>query len=280
MFGPYGIYDGMGPGGFYGNGNASFPKNDCPPPKSDKIVSLSFSAHGCFLSCEKLSEGGVRITASGGNFSARDGTAFQLNFITYDAGFLDSLQKVITEHRLYSSNGFSEYVPGLSGELGDSFAAKYESGEEIHTSSNRTATVPDEAAKSFYALFRSEAQNCGFDFTTAGSNVKIYDDADEEYLQGTWRGKHFGWDCSAVFEGNRIKFFYDGMLTDDEEYVVVDGEVCRNLPAPGVTEPKKPKDYAPFCGFSTIKKKNGFTITAYFKKGTYSTGTLLRVREK
>ena len=39
----------------------------------------------------------------------------------------------------------------------------------------------------------------GYDFTSEGSNVKLFDDPDEEYVQGTWKGKHFGDDIEVTF---------------------------------------------------------------------------------
>ena len=136
-----------------------------------------------------------------------------------------------------------------------------------------------EAAKLIYDAFHEEALKNGLDFNTKGSNVKLYDDADEEFLQGTWKGTHFGREILAEFEGNRVKIYVDGKLTDDTEYIIFEGAVRPNRLKEGVTEPQSNHDYVEFEGCSCIRKMDEISLTAYFMKESYSTCRLLTQKQ-
>ena len=242
---------------------------------SREIVSFRYRNGSFSVSCEKNGDGSLRITSSGGNSRQRDGTAFGLNYTAGDDGFTGRLQELIETYALSRGNGHVTEVGGLPAGIGDTLSVAYESGEKLYKSSNQFRTVADDAGAAIYEAFHEKAVASGFDFTTAGSNVQLYDDADEQYLQGTWKGMHFGTDVAAEFEGNRVKIWYDGELTDDTEYVVFEGDVRPNRLREGVTEPQDAYDYEEFAVVSSFRKKNDIMIVAYFTKDSYSTCELL-----
>ncbi len=242
---------------------------------SREIVSFWYANGSFSVFCERNEDGSLQITSSGGNASRRDGTAFSLNYAAEDDGFSARLQELIEQYSLARKNGHVTHVNGLPAGIGDTLSVKYESGEKIYKTSNQFRTVQDDASAAIYEAFHEKAVANGLDFTTAGSNVQLYDDADEQYLQGTWKGTHFGREVVATFTGNRVKIWYDGELTDDTEYTIFEGDVRPNRLREGVTEPKDAYDYEEFAVVSSFRKKNKILIVAYFMKDSYSTCDLL-----
>lgn len=242
--------------------------------ESDDLVSFSFSDKNVSVSC-KIEDGKLSISSSGGNTSRRDGTRFILRYSTDDLSILAKLNKIIKDYNMAQRNGYSCTVDGLPGGCGDSISAEYASGEKLYLYSNQLPTVQHEAAKLIYDTFHEEAIKNGLDFNSKGSNVRLYDDADEEFLQGTWKGKHFGSEIIAEFTGGHVKISVDGKLTDDTDYIIYEGNIRTNRLAEGKTEAKSEHDYAEFEGCSCIRKKNKICLVAYFMKESYSTCDLI-----
>ena len=136
--------------------------------------------------------------------------------------------------------------------------------------------IPKEAEDEIYEVFHKNAIENGYDFTSEKSNVELYNDATKEYVQGTWKGKHFGSEYKVEFNGTKIKIYKDGKLTDEGWYKIIDGDIVNDKPKKGVTIPKDRSDYEEFSDISIMKKKNDFTITMYFMKDGYSTDDLLK----
>ena len=246
--------------------------------ESDELVSFSFSDRNVSVYCG-IENGVLVITSRGGNSSRRDGTLFSLKYQTDDMSILAKLNKIIKDYDMAKRNGYSCTVDGLPGGCGDYIRAEYASGEKLYMTSNQSPTVHYEAAKLIYDTFHEEALKNGLDFNTKGSNVKLYDDADEEFLQGAWKGMHFGREILAEFEGNRVKIYVDGKLTDDTEYIIFEGAVRPNRLKEGVTEPQSNHDYVEFEGCSCIRKMDEISLTAYFMKESYSTCRLLTQKQ-
>lgn len=246
--------------------------------ESDDLVSFSFSDKNVSVYCG-IEDGMLCVTSNGGNTTRRDGTRFSLRYNTDDMSILAKLNKVIKDYDMAKRNGYSCTVDGLPGGCGDSISAEYASGEKLYMYSNQMPTVHYEAAKLIYDIFHEEALKNGLDFNTKGSNVKLYDDADKDYLQGNWKGKHFGTEIIAEFEGEHVKIWCDGKLTDDTDYVIFEGNVRSNKLVEGVSEPTREYDYAEFEGCSCIRKKNEIMLTAYFMKESYSTCELLKQKK-
>ena len=242
---------------------------------SGEIVSFMYENGDFTVECA-LEDGVLHVRSRGGDYSARDGSAFDLDYTSEDVTFLDRLQELVAERELSQNNGYSVHVDGLPAGLGDCLSVLYASEEKLYKYSNEERILSDEDAEAIYDAFRDFAEANGLDFTTEGSNVTVYDDADEDYLQGTWKGTHFGTEYTAVFEGSHVKIFAGDELTDDTEYVVFQGSVRPNRLVSGVTAPNRPNDYEEFEGLSCFAKNNSFTLTAYFMKGSYSTCDLLR----
>ncbi len=242
--------------------------------ESDELVSFTFSDRNISAFCE-IENGKLIVTSNGGNTSRRDGTRFSLKYYTDNMFLLSKLNKIIKDYNLAKRNGYSCTVDGLPGGCGDSIRAEYASGEKLYMYSNQSCTVHFEAAKLIYDAFHEDALKNGFDFNTAGSNVKIYDDADRKFLQGKWKGKHFGREITAVFTGTTAKIFVDGKMTDNTEYIIYEGNVRPNKLKEGKTKAQSEYDYEEFEGCSCIRKKNKIMLTAYFLKESYSTCDLL-----
>lgn len=246
--------------------------------ESDELVKFSFQNRDFSVSCE-LKDDGLHMGATGGNSSRRDGTKFSLSYTTSDVSVLAKLNKIIKDFDMAKRNGYSCTVDGLPGGCGDSIKAEYTSGEKLYLYSNQSPTVHFDAVKQIYDAFHEDALKNGLDFNTAGSNVKLYDDADEEYLQGKWKGKHFGTQILAEFEGKHVRIYADGKLTDDTDYVIFQGCVRVNKLKEGKSQPQSDHDYEEFVGCSCMRKKNDFTMTAYFMKESYSTCDLLKQKD-
>ncbi len=243
---------------------------------SEDVVLFAYDAPDFRVRCEKNADGSVSVQSSGGDVAARDGSGFRLDYTAADDGFLEKLQQLVAAHDLTADNGRVVNVGGLPEGYGDTLSVTYASGERIYKSSNESRTVSDEAAVAIYEAFRDMAVKNGFDFTTEGSNAPLYDDADEAFLQGTWKGTHFGSEYVAVFTGNRVQIYCDGELTDDTEYVVVRGSIRPNRLKEGVRAPEDEHDYEEFHDMSSMRKKNDIFLVGYFTKDAYSTVDLLR----
>lgn len=242
---------------------------------SKEIVSFSYGGRGYSLNATKENDKLI-ISASGGSPSGRrDGTYFRIRLETEEFSILEKLQEIIEKYNVSNNNGYCLHVDGLPGGIGDQIHVEYESKEKIYKVSNQHPTVSDEAAKEFYDTFRECVKKHNLDFTSEGSNIQLYDDADEEYLQGTWNGKHFGKEISVTFEKNNVKIYVDGKLTDDTEYTIIDGDVVKNKLKEGKTKAETSFDYEYFNEVSIFKKKNYFTIVAYFMHESYSTCDLM-----
>ena len=243
--------------------------------KSDELMSFSFLNCVITASC-KLEDDGLHVFASGGNSDRRDGTRFQLKYCSCTNFLLEKLNRIIKQYDLARNNGYSCHVDGLPEGCGDSILAEYKSGEKLHMYSNQTPTVSFDASDAIYEAFHEDALKNGFDFNTSGSNVQLYDDANVQYLQGKWKGKHFGSEIIAVFTGCTVKIFVDGKMTDNTEYTIFEGKVRTNKLKQGKTKAESDYDYEEFEGCSCFAKKNSFTLTAYFMKQSYSTCDLLK----
>lgn len=243
--------------------------------KSRDILFFSYTGADFFVECEKENDA-LRILSRGGYSAQRDGTYFSLDYKSDDLSFLEILQKIIEDDEIAKDNGFVQRTDGLPEGLGDTIDVKYESGEAIYKSSNQAPTVSFDASQHIYDAFLELAEANGLDFTSAGSNVQLYDDADEEYLQGTWSGTHFGRQFTAEFEGSRVRIYCEGELTDDCEYVIYEGCVREDRLKEGVSEAESEYDYEEFSEISCFRKANDFTITAYFMKDSYSTDRLYK----
>ena len=239
-------------------------------PNSENIKVFSYQNGDFFLFCAKEADEALHIKSSGGNYMKRDGSAFILDYHTQNSGFLKELQNIISENELYKNDGYYVHINGLPQGVGDKFSVNYENGDTLKIYSNEEKMIPEKAANEFYELFKRKAVSSGYDFTTESSNVKIYDDPDTEFLQGTWEGTHFGCACKVIFEGNHVKIYYDGKLTDDTDYVISEGKIY----------PDKKDEKGNYINFSypltTMRKNNSFTLTAYFKKESYSSISLYR----
>ena len=220
----------------------------------------------------------ISVKASGGNSVVRDGTRFKLEYVSKETNLLEALNRTIKKHDVADDNGTIYEVAGLPEGLGDSIEVVYESNEKIYKSSNQNWIIPEEASEEFYKAFHKNAIENGFDFTTDKSNVKVYDDADEEYLEGTWEGRHFGDEIIVSFDEDNIEIRINGELVDDTEYIIIDGEIKQNKKKT-LEEAEDADDYEDFNGCSSLRKKNDFTITAYFTKNGYSTANLLKQKE-
>ena len=242
---------------------------------SKDIKYFDYAGRGFSLYAEKIDNNRIKVIASGGNTQRRDGTYFRIVFECDDLSLLNELQKNIETYNIAANNGNCLYVDGLPAGIGDRISVSYESEEKIYKTSNQSPTISDEAAKALYNSFRDYVVKHGLDFTSAGSNVKLYDDADEEYLQGTWNSKHFGDEIAATFEKNHVIITVNGQVTDDTEYTIFEGNVVKNALKEGVTKPSSHHDYEFFNGVSTFSKKNWFTMTGYFMQNGYSTSDFM-----
>lgn len=242
--------------------------------KSKDIVSFMYS--GEFYLGANKENGIVHIyTMGGGKYNKRDGSYFIVKYDTEDDSIFNKLQEVIDKYQVSRNNGYCLHVDGLPGGIGDNIDVKYSSNERIYKISNQAPTISQEAAKEFYDIFHEYVKKEGFDFTSEGSNVQLFDDADEEYLQGTWKGKHFGYDIEVTFKDNKVTIKVDDKVVEENtEYIIKDGFVQKNKLLEGKDGSTK-YDYEDFEGVNSFAKKNWFTMTAYFTKESYSTCDLM-----
>ena len=153
-----------------------------------------------------------------------------------------------------SDNGHTIHVNGLPKGYGDELHVKFASGEAILKSSNQTKTISQEAIQEIYNLFRTTAIKSSYDFTTDKSTRPIYDDADEQFLQGTWTGRHFGKDCTVIFTGSHVLIYYNHQLTDDTGYVIINGSIQPDKLRSKPIGKRKEDSYEHFRGIPFLRK--------------------------
>ena len=242
---------------------------------SNNIVSFYYKHPDFNVECKKESDNKLIVKACGGNFGARDGSAFILKYETDNLELLNKLQYIVKKYNLSRNNGYCLDISGLPYGYGDRISIEYDSGEKIYKSNNQSFNLNDETVNEIYEAFHMNAIENGYDFNTEKSNGVVYDDATVEYLQGSWKGTHFGTVYLITFKDNNVKIYRNGELTDDTEYTIVRGTVRPKKLKEGVDEPNNEYDYEEFSEISSIKKKNEILISAYFTKESYSTMELL-----
>lgn len=242
---------------------------------SKEIVSFEYTCGKFKVSCV-LEDDNLHITSKGGNSYHRDGTYFKLDYISKTNTILKELQAVIDKYNVSINNGYEHEVAGLDPYISTTIKVTYKSKEKIYKYDNQTRVIPEEAEDEIYNLFHNNAIENGLDFTSEGSNVELYNDADKDYVQGTWEGTHFGSKYKVIFEGTKIKIYKDDKLTDEGWYKIIEGDIVNDKPKKGVTIPKDRNDFEEFSDISIFKKKNDFTMTMYFMKDGYSTDDLLK----
>ena len=243
--------------------------------KSKDIIYFEFISPSFTVSCE-LKDDKLNVKSKGGDKEEKDDSYFKLDYISKDTNILKELQKVVEKYNLSKNNGYEYEVAGLPPEYGGTLSVKYVSKEKIWKYDNQSDIISKEAEKEIYELFKSNAVDNGFDFTTEGSNVELYNDADKDYVQGTWEGTHFGVKYKVIFEGTKIKIYKDDKLTNEGWYKIIDGDIVNDKPKKGVTIAKDKNDYEEFSDISMFRKKNDFTMTMYFMKESYSTDDLIK----
>lgn len=243
--------------------------------KSKNIVSFEYNNPEYRLECKKENNI-INIKAKGGYSNERDGKYFKLDYNTKNNNFLNELQNIIDKYNVSKNNGYENEVAGLPPDLGDDISVIYDTKEKIWKYSNQFFIIDENAQKEFYNLFLTDAKENGYNFNSKGSNVKLYDDADQEFLQGKWKGTNFGKEYIVEFKNDNVKIYEDGKLIDDTKYIIIDGDIVKNKLKEGITNPKNRYDYEEFSIISTIKKKNNILLTAYFMKDSYSTCELLK----
>lgn len=243
--------------------------------KSKDIVSFEYTC-GKFKVSLETKDDGLHINSKGGNSYHRDGTYFKLDYVSKTNTILKELQEIIDKFEISKNNGYEHEVAGLDPSISATIKVTYKSKEKIYKYDNQSRIIDEEAENKIYEVFHKNAKENGYDFTSDKSNVELYNDATKEYVQGTWKGTHFGSEYKVIFEGTKIKIYKDGKLTDEGWYKIIDGDIVNNKPKKGVTIPKDKNDYEEFSDISIMKKKNDFTMTMYFMKENYSTDDLIK----
>lgn len=250
---------------YFGDSNATL-------PVSEHIIKFNYSKKGYNLSLTEKGHGIYQFVANGGNTDfGRDGSKFAVSYECNDDRLLKRLLLIIKQQELYKNNHYYCEVGGLPAGLGDSLFIEYDSGETISRYSNQMCQLSDSQAKAVYDAFREDAVRRGFDFNTEGSNQVLYDDATEEYLQGTWKGKWFGREIVAEFSKSHVTISFDGEITDDTDYVIFEGRVT-----PDRIKVEKLSNGKPWydnfnCDCTGLYKKNDFTISgSMYKDGSTS----------
>ncbi len=201
------------------------------------------------LTLSKNENNELLIEAMGANSFAnrRDGLTFHVKFKTSDDGYTQRLQQIIDQYDLVSQNGIIEKTDGLPSGDGDILSVEYISKENIYASRNNGRLMPFQAALSIYKLFEEITQKSGLNFTTAGSNIQIYDDATIEWLQGSWIEEYNGTTYQVTFKDNTVKIYRNNELTDDTVYTIDEG-----LIQPAETDSKG--KHKQFVSFAYLKK--------------------------
>lgn len=242
--------------------------------KSKNIISFEYNCGDFSVSALKK-ENGIHIISKGGYSNYRDGKNFIVDYV-YDSDVMERIMDLIDKYNISSNNGYVEHVNGLPEGLGDFLSVKFDSDEAIYITSNQHRVLIEDAIKAIYELFHSFALENNLDFNSNGSNVKLYDDADNDYLQGVWCGTHFGDKFVVEFNGNHVKIIKNGIVDDDVDYSIFEGNIRTNKLKDGVSVADSADDYLEFNTISCMKKNNDIIITAYFMKNSYSTCDLLR----
>lgn len=248
--------------------------------KSKDITMFSYEGRG-FSIYAKKEYGKVFINATGGgSTNKRDGSYFIVKYETEDDSIFKKLQEVIDKYQETKGNGICTHVDGLPEGIGDTLNVLYSSEEKIYKTSNQFPTVSDEASSKFYEIFHEFVKKDGYDFNSEGSNVKLFDDADEEYVQGTWKGKHFGDEIEVTFDGKYVTIKIDGKITDKkEEYIIKEGFIRKNKLKEGTNGTSR-FDYEEFEGVQYFAKKNWFTMVGYFYKEASSSCDLMNFNKE
>ena len=237
--------------------------------ESKEITSFNYGCTKFSVSCE-IKDDKLHLFATGGYSNNRDGKYFKVSLDTEDMSLLGKLQEIIDTYNLSRNNGYTCHVDGIP-ECGDHISIEYASGEKIYKVSNQVPTINGEAAQEIFNAFHRFVHKHGYDFTTKGSNVQLYDDADKEYVQGTWKGTHFGREIVATFTDDKVVITVDGNETDNTTYTIYEGHVTTDKLKDPSKEVSNYHDYEYFNGVSIFSKKNYFTMTAYFMGDSYST---------
>ncbi len=229
----------------------------------------------------KIENGKVKISATGGGkYNIRDGSYFIIKYETEDKSIFQRLQEVIEKENVSLGNGHCLTIDGLPAGIGDTINVEYASGEKIYKHSNQSITITPNAIKEFYDIFHEYVKKEGYDFNSKESNVKLFDDADYEYVQGTWKGKHFGDEIEVTFQDNQVTIKVNNNITDEkEEYIIIEGSIQKNKLKEGKEGISK-NDYEDFEGVQSFSKKNWFTMTGYFHKESYSTCDLMNFEKE
>lgn len=248
--------------------------------KSKDIKSFEYACGEYLLFCEKKNDK-LTVSCRGGYSNKRDGRYFVIKLEEKDFSLLKDLQKDIDKYNVTKNNGYCLTVDGLPSGIGDRIDVKYESDEKIYKTSNQGHTIGLDASNAFYEDFLKYVKKYNLDFNSKGSNVELYDDADAEYVQGTWKGKHFGCEITATFDKNHVTISVDDKVTDDNvEYIIYEGSIRKNELKEDKEKAESDYDYKEFEGLSCFKKKNWFTMTAYFMKDGYSTCDVMNFDKK
>lgn len=240
------------------------------PPRREDILAR-------FMKLVKNPDGTVTVEARGGSLyptARRNGLTFHVRFTAPDRDYTARLQDLVVRRSLIRNNGLVVHTYGLPSGDGDRLSVKYDSGEYIYRRINTGPLLDYDTAFEIYDLFRTMTRDQGLDFNTKGSNVQLYDDATEEFLQGTWKGTHFGNECTVIFTGNHVRIYYGGKLTDDADYVIDEGWI---VPA----DQNGGKDRLRFQGVAVMSKKNSFTLSGtVLRNKASSTFDLRRQKEQ
>ena len=243
--------------------------------KSKEIVKFEYTTGDYYLSCE-FKNNELHVVSRGGYSNERDGSYFKLGYNASNNTLLNDLQEIIDKYSISKDNGYEHETAGLPAGLGDSIMVLYSSGEKIWKYSNQFHTITNEASDAIYEAFRKCARDNNLDFDSLNSTEVLYDDADINYLQGSWKGTHFGREYIVKFYNNYVKIYENGKLIDDTKYTIINGYVVPNKIKENIKNPVNYHDYEEFSLISTMAKKNDFTLTAYFMKDSYSTCDLIK----
>lgn len=242
---------------------------------SKTIISFEYTCGRFYVKCDYDNDK-IHVISDGGYSNERDGNYFKLDYKIDNDEIFKELQKIVEKNNISENNGYEHETAGLPPGLGDTIKIEYENGERIYKYSNQRETISEEAQKDIYNLFHKYAKKENLDFNSDGSNVKLYDDADKDFIQGKWKGKHFGDEIEVEFNDNHIKILVNNELTDDTDYIIYEGNIRPNKLKEGKQSANNKNDYEEFIGVSSIRKKNEIMLVAYFTKNSYSTADLIK----
>lgn len=278
MFGPIGTYKETDY--LCGGKHESYMEGYSEEIKSKDIESFSYVG-GEFNVSAKKENSKVKIFATGGGkYNIRDGSYFIIKYETEDDSIFKKLQEIVEKYNISKENGHCVTIDGLPAGLGDIVNILYSSGEKIYKHSNQFITITEDAIKEIYETFHEFVKKSGYDFTSDGSNVKLFDDADKEFVQGTWTGKHFGDEIEVTFKEDKVTIKVNGKVTDsEEEYIIVEGFIQKNKKKEG-REGNTRYDYEDFNGVECFSKKNWFTMTGYYYNNGSSSCDLMNFKKE